>query len=413
MRERVILHCDLNGFFAGVECLLNPALNAGPMAVCGDPARRHGIILAKNEEAKKYGIITAETVWQAKRKCPTLTLVQPHHEAYAEYSKLCNEIYYSYTDLVEPFGIDESWLDVTGSQHLFGSGVQIADSIRQTVREQTGLSVSVGVSYNKIFAKLGSDYKKPDATTVISRENFRAVVHPLPVEALLFVGRRAKKALADMGINTIGALASYDRSILSHKMGSAGALIHDYANGLDVAPVLPFHEQPEIKSVGNGTTFAQDLCGLAQLEPAVFMLCDEVTSRMRRRNLRAATLQVSIKDANFTSIQRQKPFDKPSCSAREFCALAMAIIKETPYASRAVRALRVTASNLVDKDAVFTQTSLFAAPIDTDKQDKIDSTVDKIRDRYGTQTIQYGTGFQKKENGGDSEDNDLYRTIDN
>ncbi|MEG2852280.1 MAG: DNA polymerase IV, partial [Hydrogenoanaerobacterium sp.] len=185
--ERTILHCDLNGFFASVECLLRPELRTVPMAVCGDPTMRHGIILAKNELAKKYNITTAETIWQAQRKCPQLVLVQPHHDEYYKYSCLVNEIYRRYTDLVEPFGIDESWLDITGTIHLFGDGKTVADKLREVVEHELGLTISVGVSFNKIYAKLGSDYKKPNATTVISQQNYKEIVYPLPVNSLLYV----------------------------------------------------------------------------------------------------------------------------------------------------------------------------------------------------------------------------------
>ena len=189
MMDRTILHCDCNGFYASVECYFHPELKKVPMAVCGDPESRHGIILAKNELAKGYGVITAETVWQAKRKCPSLVLVPPRRKDYVAFSRRINAIYQEYTDLVEPFGIDESWLDVTASRRLFGDGKTIADTLRRRIREEVGVTISVGVSFNKVFAKLGSDYQKPDATTIIDRENFRQIVWPLPVEALLFVGK--------------------------------------------------------------------------------------------------------------------------------------------------------------------------------------------------------------------------------
>ena len=204
--DRVILHCDCNAFYASVECLLHPAYRDVPMAVCGDPENRHGIILAKNERAKRFGVQTAETIWQARRKCPDLVLAPPHRDQYAIYSKRVNAIYQRYTDLVEPFGIDESWLDVTGSQRLFGSGPEIADRLRAEVKRETGLTISVGVSFNKIFAKLGSDYKKPDATTVISRENYRNIVYPLSVSALLYVGKSARETLRETNQNLISTL---------------------------------------------------------------------------------------------------------------------------------------------------------------------------------------------------------------
>lgn len=221
--DRTILHCDCNSFFASVECVFRPELKTVPMAVCGNPENRHGIILAKNELAKKAGVVTAETVWQARQKCPELVLVPPHHQEYVRYSNLVNAIYQRYTDQVEPFSIDESWLDVTGSRTLFGSGETIADTIRKAVREELGITVSAGVSFNKIFAKMGSDYKKPDATTVISRENYRQLLWPLPISEMIFVGKASRTALRELGIYTIGDLARAEPSLLLARLERSAA----------------------------------------------------------------------------------------------------------------------------------------------------------------------------------------------
>ena len=238
--DRVIYHCDCNSFYCSVELLSQPELRAVPTAVCGDPKSRHGIILAKNELAKRLGVHTAETIWQARQKCPDLTLLPAHHGLYRDFSKKVNAIYDRFTDLIEPFGIDESWLDVTGSLHLFGGDPRaLADRIRNTVREELGLTISVGVSFNKVFAKLGSDYKKPDATTVISRENYQRMVWPLPVTDLLFVGRAAARVLGQYGISTIGDLARFDRFALGELLGKQGGQLWNYANGLDGSPVAP------------------------------------------------------------------------------------------------------------------------------------------------------------------------------
>ena len=241
--ERVILHCDLNSFYASVELLDCPELKEVPVAVCGDPESRHGIILAKNEAAKAFGVKTAETVWQARKKCQDLILLPSHHEKYHRYSRLVNDIYERYTDLVEPFSIDESWLDVTGSLHLFHTdGKGLADQLRQEIRKELDLTISVGVSFNKIFAKMGSDYQKPDATTVITRENFRTLLWPLPVDSLIFVGASAARTLGEYGIRTIGDLARFDRSALSTILGRQGAALHDYANGVEHTSVIPARE---------------------------------------------------------------------------------------------------------------------------------------------------------------------------
>ena len=235
--DRTILHCDCNSFFASVETLLDPSLADGPTAVCGDPESRHGIILAKNEKAKAFGVQTAETIWQAKRKCPDLRLVAPHRSEYVKFSRKCNELYLQYTDLVDPFGIDESFLDVTGSMHLFGSGKHIADELRRRMREEVGLTISVGVSFNRAFAKLGSDYKKPDGTTVFSRENFKQRVWTLPANTLLYVGKRASDRLNRLGVRTIGELAACDPAFIHSILGKNGDLLLRYARGEDDEPV--------------------------------------------------------------------------------------------------------------------------------------------------------------------------------
>ena len=271
-KERIILHCDLNCFFASVELLHREDLRGVPVAVCGNPAARHGIILAKNESAKRLGVVTAETVWQAKKKCPDLVLLPPHHGQYRAYSQKVSAVYEQYTDLVEPFGIDESWLDITGTAHLFGGNPKrIADEIRSRVRRELGLTLSVGVSFNKVFAKLGSDYRKPDATTVISRENWRELVWPLPAGSLLYVGQAAQKTLRQYGVETIGQLAACDPELLETLMGKAGRQLWDSANGRDREPVKSKGGREPVKSVGNGTTFRKDLTSQEQIRTGIII----------------------------------------------------------------------------------------------------------------------------------------------
>ena len=250
--DRVILHCDMNSFFASVELLEHPELRSKPVAVCGDPDSRHGIILAKNEAAKKYGIKTAETIWQARKKCPGLVLLPPHMNKYKHYSQELNKIYQRYTDLVEPFSIDESWMDVTASLNLFGSGRQIADEIRQTVKKELGLTLSAGVSFNKIFAKMGSEYKKPDATTEITRENYKELLWPLDAGEMFFVGKASAQKLRNIGIKTIGDIAASSPDALSALLGKVGRSLWEHANGIDDSPVMHFAHREKIKSVGNG-----------------------------------------------------------------------------------------------------------------------------------------------------------------
>ena len=387
--ERTILHCDCNGFFASVECLLHPELKKVPMAVCGSPEERHGIILAKNERAKKYGVQTAETIWQAKRKCPKLVLVPPHHGEYRKYSALVNRIYREYTDQVEPFGIDESWLDVTGSRLLFGDGEHIADEIRERVKAEIGITISAGVSFNKIFAKLGSDYKKPDATTVISRENFRSLVFPMPVGNLLFAGKSVCRTLSRLSIRTIGDLAQSDRAMISRALGKMGEMLHDYANGLDDSPVRSSYEEREIKSVGNGITFRRDLTGTDDIRLGVLALSDSVAARMRKYGVKCQTVQVTIKNPSLKSITRQKTLEKPTHLARVLSDTAMEIIADSWNPNAPIRMLTITGGNLVPEDQSFEQLSLFAKPDapDLKKQEYLEQTLDRIREKFGRDSV--------------------------
>ncbi len=388
--ERVIYHCDCNSFYCSVELLSHPELRTVPTAVCGDPKSRHGIILAKNEPAKKFGVRTAETIWQARQKCPELVLLPPTRRLYAEYSKKVNAIYDRFTDLIEPFGIDESWLDVTGTLHLFGGDPKaLADRIRNTVREELGLTISVGVSFNKVFAKLGSDYKKPDATTVISRENFKEIVWPLPVTDLLFVGRAAAKVLAQYGVTTIGALAAFDRNALTELLGKQGSQLWEYANGLEHSPVAPAGTYTPPKSVGNGETFSHNLTRRDEVRRGVAMLADQVAVRLRKHGMKAATLQVAIRDPGFKDICRQRPLDAPTSTARELFQAAMDIIARSWKPGAPIRAITLTASGLVPEGEAVEQLDLFqaAAPRQRDRVEKLERAMDAIRSKYGSGAV--------------------------
>ena len=393
--ERVILHCDQNCFFASVELLSHPDLRDVPMAVCGDPASRHGIILAKNEPAKRFGIQTAETVWQARRKCPSLVLLPPHHKLYREYSVRVNELYGQYTDLVEPFGIDESWLDITGSMHLFGGDpVAIADELRRRVREELGLSISVGVSFNKIFAKLGSDYKKPDATTLISPENWQEIVWSLPVGAMLFVGRSAQRTLAQYGVETIGQLAACRPEMLEKLLGKLGRQLHEYANGLDRSPVRPQAEREPVKSVGNGTTFPHDLTRWEEVRAGLAALSDSVAMRLRRQGLYCSGVQVTIKDSSFCSISRQKRLESPTRLMKDIQRAAMELTRSAWRAPTPIRMLTVTALHITESAESFEQLDLLGAgrAVSDARQEKLESAVRAIRDKFGDGSITFGSG---------------------
>ena len=389
--DRVILHCDMNGFYASVELLDRPDLVDKPMAVCGDPESRHGIILAKNELAKAFGVVTAETIWQARRKCPDLQLVAPHHDKYKMYSKKINQIYLQYTDMVEPFSIDESWLDVTASLQLFGSGEEIANQIRERVKRELGLTLSVGVSYNKIFAKMGSEYKKPDATTVISRDNYRDLLWPMDVGDMFFVGSATAEKLRGMGIATIGDLARANPLALEALLGKHGPMLCAYANGRDDAPVALYGQREPVKSVGNGITFKRNLVGLDDIMTAVTALADTVAARLRAQRLKAWGIKVDIKDPSFRTISRQKQLPRPTHSTSDVKEAAMELIQASwRVASDPIRLLTVTAINLCDEMAD-EQLSLFDAPVaDREKDESLDKAMDDIRRKFGDSSITFG-----------------------
>ena len=396
--DRVILHCDLNCFYASVELLSHPELRQTPMAVCGDPSSRHGVILAKNEPAKRFGVQTAETIWQAKRKCPDLVLLPPHHDRYREYSRRVNAIYDTYTDLVEPFGIDESWLDVTHTLHLFGGdGAALADALRRRVREELGLTLSVGVSFNKVFAKLGSDYKKPDATTVISRENWRKTVWPLPVGALLYVGGAARKLLGGYGVSTIGQLAACPPEMLESLLGKMGRQLHEYANGLDRSPVRSRYDAEPVKSVGNGTTFPQNLTTRVQVQGGVAVLADSVATRLRRHGLYAGGLQVTIRDPQFRDRSRQCQLPGPTHLIRDLTETAMALVDQLWRPPAPIRALTVTALHLTPEGETYEQTDLFGAVPKKEKLERLEGAMDQIRKKYGGGAIIFGAAQPEKE----------------
>lgn len=389
--DRVILHCDMNGFFASVELLDYPQLKDKPMAVCGSPENRHGIILAKNEIAKKYGVVTAETLWQARKKCPDLQVVPPHHDKYKHYSRMINDIYLRFTDMVEPFSVDESWLDVTASRQLFGTGREIADTIRQTVKKELGLTLSAGVSFNKIFAKMGSDYKKPDATTVITRENFMNILWPLDIREMFFVGKATADKLNEYGIRTIGELALADRQMVMAMLGRQGGVIHDYANGLDTTPVLRFDQLEKVKSIGNGTTFRRNLQEEKDIRTAVTGLSDTVAARLRRHKMKAFGVKVDIKDPDLKVISRQQQLDNPANITDIIADTAMSIIRKSWKMRDPIRMLTITAINLCDENQA-QQLSLFADEnVLAEKGEKVERAMDDIRKKFGTDAIKFGS----------------------
>lgn len=388
--ERTILLCDCNSFYASVETILNPNLKGIPMAVGGSQEDRHGIILAKNDLAKSYGVVTAETINSAKRKCHNLTIVPPHRDEYIKYSKKINEIYERYTDLVDPYGLDESYLDVTRTMHLFGTGKEIADELREVVFKETGLTISVGVSFNKVFAKLGSDYKKPNATTCITKENFKEFIYPFKVTSLFMVGKAVNEVLKRHRIYTIGHLASADKNILEKELGKIGGLIHDYANGLDDSLVASVYAEKEIKSVGNGITFKRNLTSMDDVKIGVSSLADEVSYRMRRYKVKCMTVQVQIKDSDFKTISRQKTLSEPTNLSAVIIENALELIQKNWNFKRPIRLITITGCNIVDENySLAKQITLFeeTSSHDTEKNERIEKMLDDIKGKFGKQAV--------------------------
>lgn len=399
--DRIIFHCDCNSFFASCEELLDSSLKNVPMAVTGDPESRHGIILAKNEKAKKYGVITAEPIGFAKRKCPNLVCVLAHHDFYGEICDKINAIYTEYTDLVEKASIDESYLDVTNTLHLFGGDkIKLADMIRDRIKNEVGITISVGVSFCKTVAKFGSDYKKPDATTVIMREDLEEIFWKADISELFLAGKKTTEKLRAIGIKTIGDLAVYDKEKICELFGKQGISLWDNANGNDNSPVSPYYVKQEVKSIGNSMTFKRDLIGYDDIKAGIAFLADSVAHRLRKEKVKCTVIQVGIKDTEFRTMQRQITLKKATNLQKEITEVSMGLIKGNWSMTQPVRLLSVTASGLVSEDEEFFQFDLFDSA-DSDekkKQETIESTIDGIRKRFGTASIKFGY-FNDEETG--------------
>ena len=383
---RTILHSDLNCFYASVEMAMDSTLRGKAMAVCGSIENRHGIILAKSEPAKRAGVKTAMVAWEAKQLCPELILVPPHFDKYAEYSRRVRQIYARYTDMIEPFGMDECWLDVTGSRIIAGSGVDIAEKIRREVREELDLTVSIGVSFNKVFAKLGSDLKKPDAVSVITEENFRRVVWPLPLGDLLYAGPATVNRLATFGINTIGDAARTPKHQLIHLLGKQGETLWTFANGLDSARVMPAGHEAPPKSVGHGVTCSSDLHDAQEVWRVELDLAQEIGHRLRKQNLSAQGVQLAIRDNVLATRQYQAQLLYPTQSPLELARAAHELFARQYNWALPVRAVTVTAINLIP-EAQPVQMSLFDDMHLHLRQARIDAAVEKIRGRFGNAAI--------------------------
>ena len=394
MKERIILHSDLNNFYASVECLYHPEYRGKPLAVLGDPEARHGIVLAKNYEAKKFEVQTGDPMWMAKQKCPDIIFVPPHYDLYMKHSKLVREIYSEYTDQVEPYGLDECWLDVTGSTSLFGSGEEIANEIRKRVKFELGVSVSVGVSFNKIFAKLGSDMKKPDATTVIESNRFKEIVWSLPVKELLYVGRATHNKLRRKGVLTIGELANTNPENLKFWLGKMGVVLWQFANGLDTSPVSNIGAKSLIKTVGNSTTAPRDLVTDDDIKITLMVLSESVSARLREYGFICRTVQIGIRDNELNWIERQGKLDIPNRTAKSIFELAFSLFKKHTN-GKPIRSLSVRACNLEPVDYV--QLSLLPDVAQLQKQEELESAMDNLRNRFGHFSLQKGLMLTDRE----------------
>ena len=397
--ERLIFHCDCNNFFASCECLERPDLKNVPMAVAGDPENRVGIVVAKNEVAKKYGVKTTDTVWQAKKKCPEIVFVPPRHRLYKEISDRVNLIYLDYSDFVEPASIDESYLDLTGTLDYYHlTAGELADSIRARVKKEIGITISVGVANNKIFAKMGSDYKKPDATTVILGEEYKTVLWPLPVSDLIFAGKASVELLSRKGINTIGDLALQSKERIVSLLGKGGETLWSYANGLDTDPVRRWGDVPEVKSVSHGMTFRRDLITKEEIETGVAVQADRIAMSLRRQNLKGSVISVQIKTPQLVTISRQISLNHYTWLEHEIREVAIKLIDEHWRIGDPIRSITVGVSRLVPGHEAAEQLDLFdlmntagrKGSRERERQDKMEAAVDALRRKMGNTAVTLG-----------------------
>lgn len=387
--DRTILHSDLNCFYASVEMMLDPSLRGKAVAVCGSTEDRHGIVLAKSEKAKKAGVKTGMVNWEARQLCKDLVIVPPQYDQYLKYSKLTQAIYQRYTDLIEPFGMDECWLDVTGSQSIFGDGRTIAEEIRRSVREELGLTVSIGVSYNKIFAKLGSDMKKPDAITEISRETYKDMVWPLAADEMIYCGRATKAKLGNYGIRTIGDIAQTDPNFLKRLLGVNGLALWRYANGTDQSRVMHRDFVSPVKSIGHGITCVADLEDEEEVWKVILALSQDIGHRLRVHELSACGVQVAVRGNDLLGSQFQCKLPFKTQLPSEIASAANRLFQERYRWGSKVRAVCVRAIDLVpqsDPD----QLSIFVDTAKLERRERLEDMVEEIRSRFGKNAITYG-----------------------
>lgn len=383
MRDRAILHSDANCFYASVETVLNPEFRGKAIAVCGSPEERHGIVLAKSEKAKRAGVKTGMANWQAKQCCRDLIIVPPQYDYYLKFSKLLHGIYRRYTDQVESFGMDECWLDVTYSP---GDPMEIAEEIRQAVKDELGLTVSIGVSFNKVFAKLGSDYKKPDAITQISKEHFKEIVWPLPCSDLLYCGNATTAKLGSMGVRTIGGIASLPVEVMQRKFGKNGVALWKYANGLDDSRVAHQDYTAPAKSVGHGITCVADLENMDEARKVIFALSLDIGYKLRYMNLRATGVQLYVRDSELSFCSWQKRLEMATQDEGTIALAAYSLLEEKYSWRNPIRSITVTAIQL-DSSQNPTQLGMLLDYERLVRREKLNESIDTIRDRYGKYAV--------------------------
>ena len=391
--ERTVLHVDCNKFYASVECLHRPEIRNRPVAVGGSAEDRHGIILTKNEIASKYGIKTAEPIWQAKQKCPELVVVPPNFPLYVRFSNMARKIYKEYSEFIEPFGLDENWIDVTGCRK---SGEEIANEIRCRIKFELGITVSVGVSWNKIFAKFGSDYKKPDAITEITRKNYRDIVWNCPAKDLLYVGRATGRKLESIGIYTIGDIATADVTLLRSYLGKWGDLIYGFANGYDSSPVAHMNENSEVKSIGNSTTTPKDMVTFNDVKQVIFVLCDSVCRRMREQGFMAKTVCITIRDNELMSFNRQHTTEIHTNLTKDITNTAIELFKKSYKMEKPLRSIGVSVTDFIHDDQPH-QMSLLRDEKRLIQNEQLDKTLDRLKKRFGNYAVRPAVLLDDKE----------------
>lgn len=389
-QERMILHCDMNCFYASCEMAYHPELQGKPIAVCGDPERRSGIVLTASYPAKRMGVKTGMPLWEAQQHCRDIIFVPAHYDLYTRFSGYTREIFLRFTDQVEPFGLDEAWLDCTGSRMMYGDGLTIAKKISDTIKDELGITCSIGVSWNKTLAKLGSDYKKPDAITVINQENFKDIVFPLPASDLLYVGSKTSAKLANYAVHTIGDLAQANPKFIQEKLGKVGIMIWQFANGMDTSAVAKYEYKDvvaPIKSIGNSWTTPRDLLTDEDVWIVLYLLSESVAARLRENHFRCRGVEVTLRDSSLFAFERQTKLGQPTMQEREIAQAAYLLYKKNYRWNEHLRSIGVRAIDL-RPDTEPSQISFDYSAEKQESMEKLESAIDGVRNRFGYYSVQ-------------------------